>query len=294
MPGGIWNGTIAFGLVSIPVKLHTATSSHDPALHQYHASDAGRIRYWKVCELDDKDVPPEDIVKGVEVEGEVVLIDEDDLDDLPVSSSKSAEVVEFVPVEQIDPIHFEKTYYAEPGKGAAKPYVLLREALAESGKIAIVRITLRRRETLAALRPRGDLLLVHTMLWPDEIRRPEFAGAAGEVREQELAMAATLIESMSDDFRPEEYSDAYREALEALIAAKSKGRKAPAKKQRAEPAAKVIDLADALQQSLDAQGGPKRRPAKQAAKQTAARKRTAKKTAAKKTAAKKAARRKSA
>lgn len=294
MPGGIWNGSIAFGLVSIPVKLHTATSSHDPSLHQYHAADAGRIRYWKVCEIDEEVVPPEEIVKGVEVDDEVVLLDEDDLADLPVSSSKTAEVVEFVPVEQIDPIHYEKSYYAEPGKAAGKPYVLLREALADSGKIAIVRITLRRRESLAALRPRGELLIVHTMLWPDEIREPAFSGAGGEAKRQELAMAGTLIESMSADFHPEKYSDAYQEALEDLIADKRNGRRTASRKPKAEPKAKVINLMDALQKSVDAKGSAKGgRSAKQTAKKSA-KKATAKKAAAKKAASRKRAAKKSA
>ncbi|MEU6860918.1 Ku protein [Glycomyces sp. NPDC046736] len=296
MPGAIWNGSIGFGLVSIPVKLHSATSNHDPALHQYHAEDGGRIRYRKVCEIDDETVPPEDIVKGVEVGDDVVLLNDDDLADLPVSSSKTAEVVEFVPDEQIDPIHYERSYYAEPDKAAGKPYVLLRQALAESGKIAIVRITLRRRETLAALRPRGEVLTLHTMLWPDEIREPGFSGVGGEATKQELAMAGTLIESMSADFDPDEYSDAYREALEQLIADKQDGREAPSKQRRAEPKAKVINLMDALQKSVDAKESGRGRGAKQSAKKATAkksakkatgRKRAAKKTTAKKTAARK-------
>ncbi|GAA2264087.1 Ku protein [Glycomyces scopariae] len=305
MPGGIWSGTIAFGLVSIPVKLHTATSSHDPSLHQYHAEDGGRIRYWKVCELDEEVVPPDEIVKGVEVDDEIVMLDDDDLAELPVSSSKTAEVVEFVPAEQIDPIHYEKSYYAEPAESAEKPYVLLRQALLDADKLAIVRITLRRRETLAVLRPRDELLVVHTMLWPDEIRKPQFATVAGEARKQELAMAGTLIESMTADFNPEDYTDAYREALQDLIAAKASGRAAPGKKAKAAPKAKVINLMDALQKSVDAKNAPKGAKAakktakkaakksarKTAAKQTTARKRTVKKAAAKKSAA---ARRKSA
>ncbi|GAA1680576.1 Ku protein [Glycomyces endophyticus] len=267
------------------MKLHTATSSHDPALHQYHAEDAGRIRYWKVCEIDEEVVPPAEIVKGVEVGDEVVLIDDEDLADLPVSSSKTADVVEFVPAEQIDPIHYEKSYYAEPGDGAEKPYVLLRQALIDSGKLAIVRITLRRRETLAVLRPRDDLLVIHTMLWPDEIRKPQFTAAAGEARKQELAMAATLIDSMTADFNPEDYTDAYQEALADLIEAKAAGRSTPGKQEKAAPKAKVINLMDALQKSVDAKGA-KGRTAQQAAKKTTAKKTTAKKAAAKKTTAK--------
>lgn len=289
----IWTGVIAFGLVSIPVSLRSATSNHDVSMHQYHAADGGRIRYQKVCELDDEVVPPEDIVKGVDHEsGETVLLDDDELEDLPVSSSKTIEVVQFVSGDQIDPIHYERSYYADPGKAAAKPYVLLREALLDSGKIAIVRVALRRRESLAALRPRDDVLVLHTMLWPDEIRRPEVGGLEGEAREQELEMAATLIDTMTGDFDPEEYSDTYQEALRALIDAKARGGKTPAKSKKEAPKAKVINLMDALQKSVEAKEGG-RRPAKKAAKKTA-KKTTARKQTAKKTAKKAARKQKSA
>ena len=290
----LWNGVIAFGLVSIPVNLRAATSSHDLSLHQYHATDGGRIRYQKVCEIDDEPVPPEEIVKGTETDGgKLVLLDDDDLADLPVSSSKMIEVLEFVPGEQIDPIHYERSYYAEPSKAGAKPYVLLREALLDSGKIAIVKVTLRLRESLAVLRPRDDLLIVHTMMWPDEIRRPEIGGLDAESRKAELQMAGTLIDSMSGEFEPEEYSDAYQEALLATIEAKQHGRSV-AKPKKAEPMAEVIDLRDALERSVEAAKRPAKPTAKKtatkAAKKAAARKQAAKKTAARKQPAKKAAR----
>jgi DNA end-binding protein Ku len=283
----IWNGVIAFGMVSIPVSLRAATSSHDLSLHQYHAADSGRIRYQKVCELDDEVVPPEEIVKGVETDdGEIVLLDDDDLEDLPVSTSKTIEVVGFVPVEQIDPIFYERSYFAEPGKAAERPYVLLREALLSADRIAIVKVTLRRRETLAALQPRDEIIVLHTMLWPDEIRKPDVSGVGGEAREQELQMAETLIGTMAMDFQPEEYSDTYQEAMQDLIDAKARGRTMTKVKSKAQPKAKVIDLMDALQRSVEAKEG-KGRPAKQAtaskkaAKKTTARKKTAKKTARK-------------
>lgn len=286
----IWTGVIAFGLVSIPVSLRSATTNHDVSMHQYHAADGGRIRYQKVCELDDEVVPPEDIVKGVDHEsGEVVLLDEGELEDLPVSSSKTIEVVQFVSSDQIDPIHYERSYYADPGKAAGKPYVLLREALEESGKIAIVKVALRRRESLAALRPRDDALVLHTMLWPDEIRAPEVGGIEkSDARKQELQMAATLIDAMTGDFDPEDYSDEYQEALRALIDAKARGGRRPAKSKAETPKAKVISLMDALQKSVEAKEGS-RRPAKKTAKK-AAKKSTARKTAAKKTAKQAAAR----
>lgn len=275
----IWKGAIAFGLVSIPVSLRAATGSHDLSLHQYHVSDGGRIRYQKICELEDEAVEPEEIAKGVETEdGEVVLIDEDDLEDLPVSSSQTIEVERFVDAEQIDPIHYQKSYYAEPGKAASKPYALLRQALLDSGKIAIVKVTLRRRESLAALMPRDEVLVLHTMLWPDEIRRPDLSGLDGEAREQELEMAATLIDSMTGDFRPDDYSDDYQEALRDLVEAKRQGRGRKAEPSKEEPKAEVINLMDALERSVAAKQG-KRKSAKKSAKKTA--KKTARKKAAK-------------
>ncbi|PRY59820.1 Ku protein [Glycomyces artemisiae] len=293
----IWSGAIAFGLVSIPIKVTAATGSHDLGLHQYHAADEGRIRYLKVCEIDDEPVDPDEIVKGFETpDDEVVLLDEDDLKDLPVSTSKTIEVLEFVPAEQIDPIYYDKSYYLEPDKTGGRPYVLLREALIQQDRIAVVKVTLRRRESLAALRPRGEALVMHTMMWPDEIRKPQTSGLDAEVRDQELEMAGTLIDAMAADFHPEGYTDAYQEALADLIEAKHEGRSAP-KSKRERPKAKVIDLMDALQQSVDQRKRPAKKTARKAAKKTA--KKSAKKTARKapaKKAAKKAAasRRKSA
>lgn len=281
----IWSGAIAFGMVSIPISLRAATGSHDFSMHQYHAADAGRIRYRKICEVDDEDVESEDIVRGVETEdGDVVLLDEDDLADLPVSSSKTIEVVGFVPAEQIDPIHYEKSYYAEPGKTGTRPYVLLREALLNSDRIAIVKVTLRRRESLAALQPRDEVLVLHTMLWPDEIRQPDVSGLESETRKQELQMAETLIDTMATDFHPDEYKDTYQEALRDLIEAKKEG-KTVAKPSKEEPKADVIDLMDALKRSVDAKKG-KRKPAKRTAKKTAKRT-TARKKASKSTASRK-------
>jgi DNA end-binding protein Ku len=298
MPGAIWDGVIAFGLVSIPIRLRAATGSHDLSLHQYHEADGGRIRYQKVCELDGEVVEPEDIAKGTETdEGDIVLLNEDDLADLPISTSKTIEVIGFVPAEQIDPIFYERSYYAEPGKAAARPYALLRAALVEADRVAIVRVTLRRRESLAALLPRDEVLVLHTMVWADEIREPEASGLGGETKQAELKMAATLIDSMAiDDFDPEEYSDEYQVALADLIEAKAEGRTLKAKV-KAEPKAKVIDLMEALAKSVDQtkSSSGRRRSAKQSAKQPP--KKAAKKTvkkAAKKTAKKATGRKKAA
>jgi DNA end-binding protein Ku len=289
----ILNTTIAFGMVRIPVKLYAATGSHDLSLHQYHAADAGRIRYEKVCELDDEPVPADAIRKGVETEdGEVVLLDEEDFAALPESSSKQIEVVQFVPAEQIDPIFYERSYYVGPGTAGGDPYVLLREALLDAGKAAIVRLTMRQRESLAALRPRDEILVLDTMLWADEIYTPEISSSGGELEAAELEMAGILIDARTGSWDPEKYRDEYQEALLELIEAKQEGRPAP--KAKPEKMAKVINLMDALQRSVE-QADPDRLPEKQprkAAKKTA--KKAARKTAAKKSTAKQTAAEKSA
>lgn len=274
----LWSGMIAFGLVSIPVQLVAATSSHDLPLHQYHGSDGGRVRNRTVCELDGKPLDPDDIVKGLEAsKGELVLLDEDDLDDLPVSTLKTIEVLGFVPVEQIDPIHYERSYYADPAKGAARPYVLLREALRNAGQIALVKVALRQRESLAVLRPRGEVLVLHTMRWPDEIRQPPTRGPERDVvSPDELSEARALINAKSMDFRPEEYSDAYQQALSEVVDAKRHGRKVPKPVSAASPTSQITDLMEALRQSVDEAELPQR-PAKKAVRKATARKRTAKK-----------------
>ncbi|MFC3495731.1 non-homologous end joining protein Ku [Glycomyces rhizosphaerae] len=286
MARSIWNGAIAFGLVNIPIQLQVATSSHEVPLHNYHAPDLGRIHLQKVCEIEDEPVPPEELVKGWESEDDkVVVLEESDFEDLPVSTSKLVEVLQFVKAEEIDPIHFDKSYYAQPGKFAERAYVLLREAMINSGRIAVVKIALRRRECLAVIRPHDGVLVLHTMLWPDEVRKPEISGIEGEAAAQELEMADTLIDSMSGTYEPEKYSDAYQEAMEDLIKAKLRGRKLPKAKAKAQPKAEVINLMDALQKSLDRAGSPRKRPAKKAApRKAAAKKATARKQPAKKSA----------
>lgn len=290
MARSIWNGAIAFGLVNIPIQLQVATSSHEIPLHNYHAPDLGRIHLQKVCEIEDEPVPPEELVKGWESEDDkVVVLEESDLEDLPVSTSKLVEVIQFVKAEEIDPIHFDRSYYAQPGKFAERAYVLLREAMINSGRVAVVKIALRRRECLAVIRPHDGVLVLHTMLWPDEVRKPEISGIEGEAAAQELEMADTLIDSMSGTYEPEKYSDAYQEAMEDLIKAKLRGRKLPKSKTKAQPKAEVINLMDALQKSLDRTASPRKRPAKTTAKKAAPRKSAAKKATARKQPAKKTA-----
>ncbi|MQM27373.1 non-homologous end joining protein Ku [Glycomyces albidus] len=286
----ILNTTLALGLVRIPVKVYSATSSHDRAMHQHHASDGGRIRYEKVCEIEEEPVPAEEIVKGVEVDDEVILLDDDDLAALPQSTSREIEVLSVVPSAQIDPIYYEKTYYLGPG-GKTDPYVLLREALHEAERTALVRFTMRQRESLAAVRVRGDVLVLETMLWPDEIVIPKVEGVGGEVVQEELEMARILIDARSGDWEPERYTDEYQEALAELIEAKREGRPAP--KAAPERKAKVINLMDALKKSVE-QADPDRLPAKKTVRKSAKKsaKKTARASAAKKP-AKAASRRKS-
>jgi DNA end-binding protein Ku len=290
----IWKGAISFGLVSIPVKLYSATEERDVSFHQVHRDDAGRIRYKRVCQIDGEEVSYSDIAKGFELpSGEVVVLTDEDFAALPLTTSRSIDVLEFVPLEQVDPIYFAKSYYLEPEGAGAKPYVLLREALERSGRVALVKIALRQRETLATLRVRDGVFVLEMMLWPDEIREASFGFLDDdiEVRQQELAMAQSLIDTLSGDFHPEQYSDNYREALQALIDAKIEGREVVAPVEPTGDSGTVVDLMAALRASVEAAkegrgetavpiAARKPPPAKMAP--------AAKKSAAKKTAAKKA------
>lgn len=249
----IWNGAISFGLVTIPVKLYSATEEKDVSFHQVHVKDGGRVRMRRVCAVDGEEVPYSDIAKGYELpSGEVVILTDEDLADLPLSTSRTIDVLQFVPLEEVDPIYFSRSYYLEPEGPATKAYVLLREALERSGRVALVKIALRRRESLATLRVREGVLVLEMMLWPDEIRKPEFEflGEKADPRPQELEMANSLIDALAGDFDPSEYSDSYREALQALIDAKVEGRELVAPPEAAEKGV-VVDLMEALQQSVE-------------------------------------------
>ena len=252
----IWKGAISFGLVSIPVRLYSATEERDVSFHQVHRADGGRIKYKRTCAIDGEEVPYADIAKGYELDnGEVVVVTDEDLADLPLSTAKVVDVLQFVPLEQVDPIYFAKSYYLEPDKAAAKPYVLLRDSLESSDMVALVKVAIRSREQLATLRVREGVLVLETMLWPDEIRTPDFAFLDEDVsaRPQELAMAESLIESMAGDFDPSQYSDEYRHALEAVIEAKIAGREVvEPEPEKAAPGGEVIDLMAALRQSVEA------------------------------------------
>ncbi|MGH8868421.1 MAG: Ku protein [Actinomycetes bacterium] len=252
----IWKGAISFGLVSIPVRLYSATEEKNVAFHQVHRDDGGRIRYRRVCQVDGEEVQYSDIAKGYELaSGEVVVLTDEDFVELPLSSSKAVEVLRFVPLEQVDPMYFTRSYYLEPDATGTKPYVLLREALTASGRVAVVKVALRQRESLACMRVVDDVLVLEMMLWPDEIRAADFGFLDEDVspRKQEVAMAQSLIEAMSGDFEPGEYEDEYRAAVEALIEAKVAGREVVEPEQpEEEGTGTVVDLMAALRASVDA------------------------------------------
>jgi DNA end-binding protein Ku len=255
----IWRGAVSFGLVSIGVKLYSATEDKDVRFHQVHAADGGRVKYKRVCSIDGEEIEYGDIAKGYELpDGQLVILTDDDLAEMPLSTRREIEVMQFVDQAEIDPVHFEKTYYLEPDGPATRPYVLLRDALENTGRVAITKIALRQRESLAALRVRDGVLVLHTMRWPDEIRRPDFGFLDEDVsvRPQELQMAEALITSMAGEFDPGEFTDDYREAVTALLEAKQTGGDVQPVPETADPGAAVVDLMSALRRSVErARGG---------------------------------------
>jgi DNA end-binding protein Ku len=272
MPRAMWKGAISFGLVTIPVAVYPATEEKTLRFNQLHDEDGGRVRYKRVCEKDGEEVTFEHIVKGYEVEKDryVVLTDED-LNAIPVESSRAIDIHRFVDLDEIDPVMFKKSYYLVPEETGAKAYALLREAMADDGRVGIAKVSFRDKEHLAALRFKDEAFVLETMYWPDEIREADFGGVdvSAKIRGQELEMAKQLIESLSGEWNPEEYSDEYREAMLQIVEAKLNGQEievvAP------EPTAKVVDLMEALKASVAA--AKKKPPAKKpAAKKPAARK----------------------
>ena len=250
----IWNGAISFGLVSIAVKLYAATEEKHIRFHQLHAADGSRVRYKRMCLGCAEEVEYDDLARGYDLGGgDMIVLTDEDFAGLPLASTHAIDVLEFVPAEQIDPILYANAYYLEPDGAAVKPYLLLREALIGMNRVAIVKVALRHREQLATLRVRANVLVLNTMLWPDEVRQPafRFLDADVEPRPAELAMANSLIESMATDFHPERYTDDYRSALQAVIEAKVAGREMlHIEPDRAAPTA-AADLMTSLRASVD-------------------------------------------
>ncbi len=251
----IWKGTISFGLVTIPIKVYSATEERDITFRQVHEKDGGRIRYKRVCEIDGEEVPYSDIGKGYEMpDGRMVILTNDDFAELPLPTAKAIDVLEFVPVEQVDPLYFAKAYYLAADGPGAKPYVLLRDALTKTGQCALVKVAIRTRETLALLREKDGALVLQTMLWPDEVRASDFAvpDDSVDVKKNEVAMAESYIATLQAEFDPERYHSEYREALEQLVEAKATGVPLPEADEEETETADVVDLVAALRASVDA------------------------------------------
>ncbi|MBA2557895.1 MAG: Ku protein, partial [Chloroflexi bacterium] len=241
----LWKGAITFGMVTIPVKLYTATEQRDIRYRLLHKTDGAPIVEKRFCSAEDKEVAWDDLVRGYEVsKGEFVIIDPGEIEAVEPESAHSIDIGDFVELQEIDPIFFEKSYFLEPAEAGAKPFNLLRQALEETGRVAVAKVAIRSKERLATIRVYDGTLVLETMHWPDEVRSaadldiPEDGRA--KVSSRELQMARSLVESLSDRFRPEEYRDQYRVALEELIERKMAGETRNAKRRK--PAAKVIDL----------------------------------------------------
>jgi DNA end-binding protein Ku len=273
--------------VTIPVAVYPATEEKSLRFNQLHDEDMGRIRYKRVCEVDGEEVPYEHIVKGYEYEKDrYVVLTDDDLDSVPVESSRAIDIQQFVELDEIDPMLFKKSYYLVPDETGAKAYALLRKALTEENKVGVAKVSFRDKEHLAALRFRDDVFVLETMFWPDEIRAAEFdtVPADGRVRDNEVQMARSLIDSLTEPWNPDAFRDEYREALTEIVEKKVAGEEIEVPP---EPApARVVDLMEALKASVEAAksktpsaGGAKR----STSKRSAAKKSTAKKTTAKKT-----------
>ena len=267
----IWKGAIAFGLVNVPVKVYSATEDHDVSLHQVHEKDGGRIRYQRRCEICGEVVEYKNIAKAYDDGEQTVVLTDEDLASLPVEKSREIEVVEFVPSDQVDPILFDRTYYLEPDSKSTKSYVLLRRTLEDTDRTAIVQFSLRQKSRLGALRVRGDVLTLQTLLWEDEVREAAFPSLEESVRisAKELEMSSALVDSFSSDFDPSEFTDEYQEQLRTLIEAKlEKGEALDTEQTFGEDAeeegGKVLDLMEALRRSVEKNRG--RKPASGKAK----------------------------
>ncbi len=275
----IWKGAISFGLVNVPVKLYSATESHDVSLHQVHNKDGGRIRYQRRCEVCNKVVAYEDIDKAYDDGTRTVVLTDEDFKSLPAEYTREIEVLEFVPDDQIDPIRYDRSYFLEPEDKALKPYTLLRKALEDSDRTAIVTFALRQKTRLAALRVRDGVLILQTMLWDDEVREADFPILEETVRisAKERDMAAQLVDSLASDFKSSDFKDEYQEQLRTLVEAKlEKGESLDTEatfgeKPEEEDGGEVVDLMEALKRSVERKKATKKTASKPA-KKTAARK----------------------
>jgi DNA end-binding protein Ku len=255
----IWSGTISFGLVSVPVQMYSATQSKELRFHFLHKDDLQPIGYDKVRKDTGEHVDPDDVVRGFEIEkGRYVPIEDEDLDRLDIELTHSIDILDFVDLDEIDPIYFRKAYYLLPQDGAEKPYRLLVRALDETGKVGIAKVVIRNKQHLAALRAHDGVLVLETMYYADEVRRPESVNGRTRLQKAEVDMAKSLVENLSGSFKPEKYDDTYRKELLDLIRAKAKGKTLPEPAEEEE--AEVVDLMAALKESVaQTKKGRKRR-----------------------------------
>ena len=249
----IWSGTISFGLVSVPVRMFPATESKELRFHFLHKKDLTPIAYEKVRRDDREPVDPDEIVRGFEIEkGRYVPLEDEDLDRLDVELTHSIDICDFVDLVDIDPVYFRKAYYLLPAEGAEKPYRLLVRALEETGKVAVAKVVIRNKQHLAAVRPYESVLLLETMFYADEVRKPEALDgdvAKPRLQQAEVDMAKSLVENLSESFDPEKYTDDYRKELMDLIKAKAEGEPLPEPAEAQE--GEVVDLMAALRESVE-------------------------------------------
>jgi DNA end-binding protein Ku len=275
----IWKGSITFGLVNVPVRLYAATEDHDLPMHQVHDADGGRIRYQRRCEICGRIVTYDHIDKAYDDGDRTVVLTDEDLKSLPVEQSREIDVVEFVPSDQVDSIRIERSYFLEPDSKSPRSYVLLRKVLEQTDRTAIVQFTIRQRTRLGALTVRGDVLLLQSLLWDDEVRTADFPSLKTDVtiQDRELKMAQSLVASFENDFSPADFTDEYQAQLQKLVQAKLEqgdtvDTEATFGEQAESPAdGEVIDLMEALRRSVAAnrEAGKAKAPAK--AKQPAKR-----------------------
>jgi DNA end-binding protein Ku len=263
MPRSIWTGTISFGLVSVPVRMFTATASKELRFHFLDRKTMAPIGYDKVDKETGKHVDPDDIIRGFEVDkGRFVELTDEDIDRLDIELTHSIDICDFVSIDEIDPLYFRKGYYLLPQEGAEKPYRLLVRALAETGRVAIAKVVIRNKQHLSCVRPAGKTLVLETMYYADEVREPEEAPAP-QVRPAEVEMAKTLIENLAAKWDPERYHDRYRSELLELLEKKAEGEPLPEPAQETE--GEVVDLMEALRQSVAATKKKRKAPAKRKA-----------------------------
>lgn len=280
MARAMWKGSIAFGLVNIPIELYSAVRDHRPRFRLLHADDESPVKYERVCQSEGKPVAWEDLVKGYEYEkGHFVVLTKDDFKTAAIEKTKTIDILDFVDPDDIDERYFETPYYLQPGKGADRAYALLRDAMKDTGKVGIAKIILRDAQHLAEVEPHGDALVLTMMRFADELAdlRDYTFPKAADIRPAELKMATQLIENLTGEWQPEKYNDEYRDNLMRIIQAKLKGRKPKLQERGTPQQAEVIDLMARLRASLEGKGRARKATRKSAgsAKKATKRKRVA-------------------